>query len=124
METPSNTSLIDRFNHWIRESVSIKLISIGFLVLILLIPSSWISGLMEERQSRAGQVMEEVAEKWSGRQTVAGPLLVIPYTRIEKTDLGKDGVQIREVVDKAFFLPEDLSVTGVAFSMLWSMNRP
>ena len=80
METQNTMSIIDRFNHWIKESVSIKLLSIGFLVLVLLIPSSWITSLMEERQVRAGEVMEEVAGKWSGSQTVAGPILVIPYS--------------------------------------------
>lgn len=112
METQNPNSIIDRFNHWMKESVSIKLLSIGFLVLILLIPSSWISSLMEERQVRAGEVMEEVAGKWSGSQTVAGPILVIPYRKIEKTELGKEGVQIREVVEKAFFLPEELQING------------
>lgn len=112
METQNTQSIIDRFNHWIKESVSIKLLSIGFLVLVLLIPSSWITGLMEERQVRAGQVMEEVAEKWSGSQTIAGPILVIPFKKIERTDWGKEGIQIREVVERAYFLPEALRVDG------------
>jgi inner membrane protein len=67
---------------------------------------------MEERQLRAGQVMDEVADKWSGPQTLAGPVLVIPIVKQEKIDKGKDGVEIREVVEMAFFLPGNLSVKG------------
>ena len=112
METQNSINIFERFNNWIKESVTIKLMSIGFLVLILLIPSSWITRLMEERQLRAGQVMDEVAEKWSGEQTLAGPVLVIPFKKEDRIDKGKDGIEIRETIESAFFLPETLSVSG------------
>lgn len=112
METQNTQNLAERFNEWVRNSVSIKLLSIGFLILILLIPSSWISNLMEERQQRAGSVMEEVAKKWSGSQTLAGPILAIPFTRVEKVDRGIAGVEFQEVVDYAFFLPDVLKIEG------------
>ena len=106
------TNLLDRFNKWIQESIMIKLLSIGFLILILLIPSNWIQDMIVERQQRAGEVMQEVATKWSGRQAITGPVLVIPFRKEEMIDRGKDGKEIREVVDKAFFLPEQLDITG------------
>lgn len=114
METivqPQN--LLDRFNKWIQESIMIKLFSIGFLIIILLIPASWIQDMIVERQQRAGQVIQEVADKWSGSQAVSGPILVIPYRKQEIIDRGKDGKEIKEVIDKAFFLPEELDITGV-----------
>ena len=52
----------EKLNNWIKESITIKLMSIGFLVIILLIPSAWISSIMEERQQRAGEVIDEVSE--------------------------------------------------------------
>ena len=113
METiiqPQN--LLDRFNKWIQESIMIKLISIGFLIIILLIPSSWIQDMIVERQQRAGQVIQEVADKWSGSQSISGPILVIPYRRQEIIDRGKDGKEIKEHIEKAFFLPEQLDVKG------------
>jgi inner membrane protein len=72
METVQQQSLnlLERFNRWIQESIMVKLFSIGFLILILLIPSAWIEDLIYERQQRADQVIEEVADKWSGSQTV------------------------------------------------------
>ncbi len=108
METQN---IVDRFSTWMKESITIKLTSIGILILILLIPSSWITGIMEERQSRANEVMEEVAGKWSGSQTLAGPVLVIPFTRIEKVEVGKD-VEFRNITDYAFFLPASLKITS------------
>jgi inner membrane protein len=54
----------------------------------------------------------EVSDKWSGSQTVSGPVLVIPFKRIETIDRGKDGIEKHEVIDKAFFLPDELAIDG------------
>lgn len=113
MESNQSTlNIFERFNAWIEESITVKLFSIGFLVLILLIPSTWIVELMEERESRAESVMQEVSEKWSNSQTVSGPILVIPYRTIEKIDRGKNGVEQVEKTENYYFLPEKLEVTG------------
>ncbi len=111
METTA-PNLFERLNRWIKESITIKLMSIGFLVLILLIPSSWIESLIAERQTRAESVIQEISDKWSGEQSIVGPILVIPFTQREKIDKGKDGIEIREWTEKAFFLPEKLDVSG------------
>jgi inner membrane protein len=105
-------NIFERFNRWIEESIMIKLLSIGFLVLLLLLPSAWIQDLMQEREARAESVIDEISSKWSGSQTLAGPILVIPYQYQETVDKGKDGFQIFERTGKYFFLPENLTVTG------------
>jgi inner membrane protein len=113
METNTVTSLFERFNQWLAESVMIKLFSIGFLMLILLIPASWIEELINERQGRADSVMKEVADKWSGTQTLAGPILVIPFTKEEIVKRWQDGKQLEEKVTsvhRAYFLPEHLQI--------------
>jgi inner membrane protein len=114
METTSPTpfNLLERVNRWIRESIMIKLFSIGFLILILLIPSAWISSIMVERQERAEKVIDEVADKWSSNQMISGPILVIPYRKQEIIDRGKDGTEVHEHIEKAFFLPEALNING------------
>jgi len=96
----------------LQESITLKLFVIGILVLILLIPATWIKSLIKERQSRAEGVMEEVAEKWSGRQTLSGPVLVLPFTAFEKINKGNGIVETIEKTDYAFFLPEELKVKG------------
>ena len=60
----------------------------------------------------AGQVIHEVTDKWSGSQTISGPVLVIPYRKQEIIDHGKDGKEIKEHIEKAFFLPEQLDIKG------------
>jgi inner membrane protein len=105
-------NLLERFNKWIQESIMIKLFSIGFLIIILLIPSSWIDDMIIERQQRAGEVINEITDKWSGNQTMAGPIIVVPYRKQEIIDHGKDGKEIKEHVEKAFFLPETLGING------------
>ncbi len=114
MET-STPSLIERFNQWIAESVMIKLFSIGFLILILMLPASWIESLIRERQTRADDVVREVSDKWSGSQTLSGPVLVIPYTKIEKTKRIDNGKQLEDIIEtshKAYFLPEHFNAIG------------
>ena len=107
------TSIIDRFNKWLQESVTVKLVSIGFLVLLLLIPSTWIQHLMHERQSRAEDVIDEISSKWSGKQSLSGPVLVIPYHYRETViDRNKEGVEYVERKANYYFLPEKLDVKG------------
>ncbi|MDH4091453.1 MAG: cell envelope integrity protein CreD [Cyclobacteriaceae bacterium] len=110
--TPIALTLFERLNRWIQESIMVKLFSIGFLIIILLIPSSWIRDMIIERQQRADQAMSEVTDKWSGSQTISGPVLVIPYRKQELIDHGKEGKEIREHTEKAFFLPEQLDIRG------------
>jgi len=105
--------IIERFNRWLQESVMIKLASIGFLMLILLIPGSWINEVIEERQERSLSAMQEVSDKWSGPQTISGPILVVPFIVKEIIDKGKEGKEIREHIEKAYFLPQSLHVKGV-----------
>ncbi len=112
METQS-LNLFERFNQWITESIMVKLFSIGFLTLILLIPASWIEELIQERQSRANEAILEVSDKWSGQQTITGPVLMIPFTKIEKSRRWSDGKQLEELIEsvhQAYFLPDDYQV--------------
>lgn len=114
METqPTPLNLFERFNQWITESIMVKLFSIGFLILILLIPASWIEGLINERQSRSNEVIHEVSEKWSGQQMLSGPVLRIPFTKKEKSKTWHEGKQVEEVIETdhyAYFLPEEYQV--------------
>ena len=65
-------------------SVLFKLALIGFLTLILLIPSGLIQDLISERERRQEEVNLEISDKWSGSQLVQGPVLVLPYKTIQK----------------------------------------
>lgn len=110
--TPPVTNLLDRFNRWIQESIMVKLFSIGILIIILLLPTSLIDDLIRERQHRAGEVMSEVADKWSDSQLISGPVLMIPYRTVEIVEHGPDKKELVDRIEKAFFLPEQFDVNG------------
>jgi len=105
MQTPST---LDRFNSWARNSVSLKLVAIGFLILILLIPSSMIDSLIYERMNLRDEATEEVSSKWGGRQTLGGPVLTIPYYTYIKNEKGQTETQLAYT----HFLPDDLAIDG------------
>ena len=104
-------SVFDRLNNWLKRSVTIKLISIGFLILILLIPTTMMQSLIYERQTLHDQAIEDISSKWGGKQTIGGPVLTVPYTASLKDDKGN----IEYVTRYAHFLPEVLNIDGKVF---------
>ncbi|MFC2151067.1 cell envelope integrity protein CreD [Bacteroidota bacterium] len=92
---------------WIRNSITIKSIIIGLLILILLIPAGMIKRLIQERNSLRNSAISEVSYKWGNPQTIAGPIVTIPYKKYYKKDK-----EIIEEIRYAYFLPEELNVTG------------
>jgi inner membrane protein len=89
------------FLNWLQESVTVKLLFIGFLILVLIIPSSMIGSLISERASRQDEMEKDVSDKWSGSQLIQGPVLIIPYTRHYKE---------KDVTEKLYVLPEALHI--------------
>lgn len=89
-----------------------KLATIGVLALLLLIPLSWIGSLVHERLSRLEEAQREIAATWSGSQTIAGPLLVVPISE-PVVSVAKDGTQqISQFEREAFFLPREVHWSG------------
>lgn len=103
---PSNS--FHRFSQWMSESLVVKLISIGLIAVILLIPNVLINNLIQERQLRQDQVTAEVSQSWGGAQAIRGPVLSIPYSIWQTWEDGKR----TETRHTAYFLPEKLEVTG------------
>ena len=94
------------------QSVLVKCILVGVLTLLLLIPSVWIQNLISERQGRQEEVIGEISDKWSGKQLVGGPVLILPYkTRLaEKDTTGR--VSYRDVITNIYLLPEKLDIAS------------
>lgn len=99
---------------WLGESILVKSAIIGFLTLVLLIPSSLIQDLIKERQNRQDEVIEEVSDKWSGTQLIEGPVMVIPYKTLitEKDNAGK--TVILESIKNIYILPETINILSSA----------
>ena len=51
---------------WQKNKLVIKAFFIGFLILVLLIPTFFIMFLVEDRQDRRKEVVQEVSSKWAG----------------------------------------------------------
>lgn len=94
----------------LQESVGAKLFLIAVLTLLLLIPSTWIQYLIEERQGRQVEAIKEISEKWSGPQLIESPILQLPYkTWIKATD--SNGKQLmKESMSTIYLLPEALDI--------------
>ncbi len=107
MENQQPTTF-EKLNTKIKNSITLRLLSIAFLVLILLIPTSMIESLISEREYRREDVTREVSSKWGGSQTITGPILTIPYTKYIK-DEEKNLIQTKAY---AHFLPDVLNING------------
>src|SRR5688572_11789459 len=57
----------------------LKAVIIFVMAFFLWIPTHIIREVIKERESRQKEAIEEVSSKWAGRQTVTGPILLIPY---------------------------------------------
>ena len=97
---------------WFGESVLVKVGLIGFLTLLLLIPSNLIQDLIYERQGRQQEVIDEVSDKWSGSQQLEGPVLVLPYKTMvsQKDNAGK--ITYKEALTNIYILPEALNISS------------
>lgn len=104
-------TVLDRMNSWIKNSVTLKLITITILVLLLLIPISMIESVINERESLNNQATREVSSKWADQQLICGPIMTIPliyeYEKVEG-----DPVQTTKFLH---LLPDDLQVVGEVF---------
>lgn len=58
---------------------AVKLGLIGVLLLLMQIPTLWVSTLIEERQDRQTEVQSEIGRSWGPAQDVRGPIMVVPF---------------------------------------------
>lgn len=93
------------------NSVLIKALIVGSLILIMLIPMSFIQGLVTERKDRQADAIKEVSSKWAGPQTISNPYLVIPYKDSTQLLYSKSEVTTKYLV----LLPENTSLKGDLF---------
>jgi len=90
--------------------VTRRVIVLGILVLVMLIPLAMIGDMVTERSDRRYQVESEIAGLWGGNQAIGGPVLAVPYvTRTETTSAGGT-VTPSEVRHLVYFLPEALEI--------------
>jgi inner membrane protein len=94
-----------------KSSLTIKLGTIGVLILILMIPSTMLEKTLRERKSLYETAKSDVSRMWGSSQIVSGPILVIPYMSGNEYDARGTLVSIN-TKKYAYFLPDNLKING------------
>ncbi len=92
-----------------------KVLMIGLLMLILMIPLEMISGVISERTQYRDQSRQQISESWTGAQKLLGPLLVVPYTEAKTRSVWDEHLKhYREESytgkEYLYMLPEQLNI--------------
>lgn len=103
-----------------RGSTMLKLLGVGALILIMLIPLLMIEGVLSDRLARRNEAVNDITSSWGKDQSIIGPVLVVPYlhhgTVVRSVTLPDGRVETREVAETtvayAYFLPDALDITG------------
>lgn len=77
----------NKFSNWIKTSITARMLMVGMLIIILLIPLSYINSLILERSIRQQDVVSEINDKWGNQVQVYGPILKIPYKSYTETSI-------------------------------------
>ena len=103
-----------------RNSTMFKLLGVGGLILLMLIPLVMIEGVLSDRLARRNEAVNEITASWGKEQNIIGPVLCVPYlhhgTVVRSVTLPDGRVETREVEETtlatAYFLPDSLEITG------------
>jgi len=101
--------------------LAFKILTAAVLTVVLLLPLGLIRGTVQERQQYRMDAVESVARSTAGPQTIAGPVLFVPYTDravVMQADAG--GVQrpvVQETTGTWTFFPESLDASGTVRSI-------
>nr|WP_299070354.1 cell envelope integrity protein CreD [uncultured Allomuricauda sp.] len=107
-----------KIGNWFRNSISAKMLTVGFLILILLIPLGFIKDLIRERGFRQTEVIQEINSKWGTQVVLNGPILKIPYNVYveEKVFDEKTKTYLKSqkaVRHTAYFFPWELNINSI-----------
>ncbi|AXG74875.1 cell envelope integrity protein CreD [Flavobacterium arcticum] len=96
------------------QSATAKIIMVGLLTLVLLIPLQYVKNLILERSNRQKEVIIDINQKWGGSVYFYGPVLKVPYTSYTETKVTDEKtkqVTINRTANTnyAYFFPDELN---------------
>ncbi len=91
-----------------RHSAIVKVALVGILSLLLLVPLLMLQSLVGEREQRKTDTETEIMQSWGGPQTVAGPVLTVPWISRSRDSNGRPA----ETLEAEHFLPQTLAIDG------------
>ncbi len=106
-----STSMTQSVQAWSRRPAA-KVAAIGALLLLMLLPSTWVEGVIGEREARQDAVREDIARSWGPAQSVLGPILVVPYRFVQPAATGPQGQVLPATVVRRYvhIVPQRLAV--------------
>ena len=101
----------------LKHSSTVKLITIIFITVAMLIPVSMVEMTIHERSGLRTQAETSISDRWGGRQKISAPVLAIPYKekRVERISHNSDwktaGKQVENqkisYIDRTMYLLAD-----------------
>jgi len=98
-----------------QRDLLIKIVLIGVLMVLLILPLSLVSGKIRERGMQREVARSSVAASWTKQQKLVGPLLVVPYVKTWRSASPSpdgSGMRTREHREThyRYFLPRRLDI--------------
>jgi inner membrane protein len=90
-------------------SITLKALTIGAIVLVLLVPLTMLEGLVDERSALREQAYARVAEGWGGSVELGGPMLIVPTER-KVTEEDGDKIVTKILRTDLYLLPAKLDL--------------
>ncbi len=98
------------------RSLGLKLILVGALAFLLWIPAMLVYALVWDRSTRADTVKNEIYELQGGRQTISGPIILVPAV-IDTGKTDDDGAPVTRLTAVAF-TPQKLRIEAAVETSL------
>jgi inner membrane protein len=92
----------------VKTSIGIKMLSIGGLAILLLIPALMIHFIIYERENRRNEVLRDITSKWGEVQQITGPVMSIPIEYQQKDNNGNNKTCLRYI----YLLPDSITFQG------------
>jgi inner membrane protein len=121
METPEKNTFTSFF-----QSNTARMIMVGMLTLVLLIPLEFVKSLIAERSLRQNEVIAETGDKWGKQVYFYGPIVKVPYKVFSEAVSVNEKTKVATTVKTsmmqyAYFFPEVLKNNSLVTTKL--LNR-
>jgi len=118
----------NKFSHWLKTSITARMIMIATIILILLIPLAFIKDLIREREFRQDDVVNEINEKWGEEVVLYGPILKVPYKTYKETSVFNQDTkqyitETESFMNYAYFFPKKIDIKANATSINKKRNN-
>ena len=99
-------------NSTLRSSLTIKIILIGVLTAGLLILTIPLFVVINDRENRRDEVVDEISSKWGRDQTILGPILSVPFYQTVNIRSNTGRTSTSRKIEYLHFLPDELEINA------------